>query len=307
MNSYLSSLDLIHNTPLIELKSIEEKYHLKCKLLAKVEMFNLGNSVKSRIAKYMVLESLQRGIINKDTLIVEPTSGNTGISLSMVLAMLKMKFIAVMPENFSKERQKLIKAYGGKVILTSKKEGMNGSIKKVQEILKENKNAYSFSQFNNDLNWKTHYLYTGPEIYDQTSKDVDIFVSGIGSGGTITGVSKYLKSQKDIKTIGVEPLSSPLINKGYSSSHKIQGIGANFIPKILDLKYVDEVKMVSDDNAFKYARMLAKEEGLFVGISSGACLCAALEVAKENEGKCIVIILPDNGERYLSTELVQDE
>jgi len=307
VKSYLSSLDLINDTPLIELKSIEEKYHLKSKLLAKIEMFNLGSSIKARIAKYMVLESLKKGIINKKTVIVEPTSGNTGIALAMILAILKMNFIAVMPENFSKERQKLIKAYGGKVILTSKKDGMNGAINKVQEILKKNKNSYSFSQFDNELNWKTHYLYTGPEIYKQTDKNVDVFISGIGTGGTITGVAKYLKLQKDIKVIGVEPLSSPLINKGYASSHAIQGIGANFIPKILDLKYVDEVKMVSDDDAFKYARILAKEEGLFVGISSGACLCAALDIAKENEGKCIVMILPDSGERYLSTELVPDE
>ena len=295
-----SLLNCIGNTPLVELKNIEEKYKLKSKLFAKLEMFNLSGSIKIRIAKEIILDGINKGLINNKTTIIEATSGNTGIALACICAQMRLKLIIVMPENMSIERQKLIKIYGGKIILTQKNKGMKGSLKKVEELKNKYKNVFIPSQFDNLINQKTHYLYLGKEIYNQLNGNIDIFIAGIGTGGTITGASKYLKERKNIVSIGVEPLSSPLINKGYSGKHKIQGIGANFIPKNLDLKYVDKVEMVSNNDAFKYLKLLATTEGIFVGISSGAVLNIGIKEALKNENKNIVLIFPDLGERYLS-------
>ena len=295
-----SLLNCIGNTPLVELKNIEEKYKLKSKLFAKLEMFNLSGSIKIRIAKEIILDGINKGLINNKTTIIEATSGNTGIALACICAQMRLKLIIVMPENMSIERQKLIKIYGGKIILTQKNKGMKGSLKKVEELKNKYKNVFIPSQFDNLINQKTHYLYLGKEIYNQLNGNIDIFIAGIGTGGTITGASKYLKERKNIVSIGVEPLSSPLINKGYSGKHKIQGIGANFIPKNLDLKYVDKVEMVSNNDAFKYMKLLAKTEGIFAGISSGAVLNIGIKEALKNENKNIVLIFPDLGERYLS-------
>lgn len=295
-----SLLNYIGNTPLVELKNIEEKYKLKSKLFAKLEMFNLSGSIKIRIVKEFILDGINKGLINNKTTIIEATSGNTGIALACICAQMRLKLIIVMPENMSIERQKLIKIYGGKIILTQKNKGMKGSLKKVEELKNKYKNVFIPSQFDNLINQKTHYLYLGKEIYNQLNGNIDIFIAGIGTGGTITGASKYLKERKNIVSIGIEPLSSPLINKGYSGKHKIQGIGANFIPKNLDLKYVDKVEMVSNNDALKYMKLLAKTEGIFVGISSGAVLNIGIKEALKNENKNIVLIFPDLGERYLS-------
>ena len=295
-----SLLNCIGNTPLVELKNIEEKYKLKSKLFAKLEMFNLSGSIKIRIVKEIILDGINKGLINNKTTIIEATSGNTGIALACICAQMRLKLIIVMPENMSIERQKLIKIYGGKIILTQKNKGMKGSLKKVEELKNKYKNVFIPSQFDNLINQKTHYLYLGKEIYNQLNGNIDIFIAGIGTGGTITGASKYLKERKNIVSIGIEPLSSPLINKGYSGKHKIQGIGTNFIPKNLDLKYVDKVEMVSNNDAFQYMKLLAKTEGIFVGISSGAVLNIGIKEALKNENKNIVLIFPDLGERYLS-------
>lgn len=298
MDNYL--LDYIGNTPLVELKNIEEKYQLKSRLFAKLEMFNLSGSIKIRIIKNIILDGIKKELINNKTTIIEATSGNTGIALACVCAQMKLKLIIVMPENMSIERQKIIKIYGGKLILTNKNQGMKGALKEVEKLKNKYKNVFIPSQFNNLINQETHYLYLGKEIYNQLNGKIDIFIAGIGTGGTITGVSKYLKERKEVTSIGIEPLSSPLINKGYSGKHKIQGIGANIIPKNLDLKYVDKVEMVSNKDAFKYMKLLAKSEGIFAGISSGAALNIAIKEAINNENKFIVLIFPDLGERYLS-------
>ncbi len=298
MDNYL--LDYIGNTPLVELKNIEEKYQLKSRLFAKLEMFNLSGSIKIRIIKNIILDGIKKELINNKTTIIEATSGNTGIALACICAQMKLKLIIIMPENMSIERQKIIKIYGGKLILTNKNQGMKGALKEVEKLKNKYKNVFIPSQFNNLINQETHYLYLGKEIYNQLNGKIDIFIAGIGTGGTITGVSKYLKERKEVTSIGIEPLSSPLINKGYSGKHKIQGIGANIIPKNLDLKYVDKVEMVSNKDAFKYMKLLAKSEGIFAGISSGAALNIAIKEAINNENKFIVLIFPDLGERYLS-------
>lgn len=298
MDNYL--LDYIGNTPLVELKNIEEKYQLKSRLFAKLEMFNLSGSIKIRIIKNIILDGMKKELINNKTTIIEATSGNTGIALACICAQMKLKLIIIMPENMSIERQKIIKIYGGKLILTNKNQGMKGALKEVEKLKNKYKNVFIPSQFNNLINQETHYLYLGKEIYNQLNGKIDIFIAGIGTGGTITGVSKYLKERKEVTSIGIEPLSSPLINKGYSGKHKIQGIGANIIPKNLDLKYVDKVEMVSNKDAFKYMKLLAKTEGIFAGISSGAALNIAIKEAINNENKFIVLIFPDLGERYLS-------
>lgn len=307
MKIYQSYGDLIGDTPLVELNSIEKTFNLQCHLLAKVELMNPSGSIKARIAKNMLISALKEHRINNETTIIEPTSGNTGVGLAFMSAIMGLKFIAIMPESMSIERQKIIKAYGGEVVLTSSKEGMKGSIDKAKELANSINNSFIPSQFENLDNPMTHFLTTGPEIFTQTDGLVDIVVSGIGTGGTITGISKYLKSKKNVEIVGIEPYSSPLINKGFSSSHKIQGIGANFLPKVLDLDYIDRVLMVKDEEAFEYARLIAKKEGIFCGISSGAALCGAIKEAKKdcNRGKYIVVILPDSGERYLSTSLVE--
>ena len=302
-----SYLDLIGNTPLVELSRIEKKENLSCRILAKVEMHNPSGSVKIRIAKHMIDVAFQEGLINDKSIIIEATSGNTGVALALVCACFGLHFIATMPESMSIERRKLIKAYGGEIILTPKEDGMKGAVNKALQLKEVYGNAFIPSQFENKANPEAYYLSLGREIYRDIDGKIDILVAGIGTGGTISGCARYFKEiNAKVKIIGVEPSSSPLISKGVSGSHQIQGIGANFIPKTLALDLIDNVVTIKDEEAFLGARMLAQIEGLFVGISSGAAFYAALNEVKkeENKGKNIVVILPDTGERYLSTELV---
>ena len=307
MKIYNSLLELTGNTPLVRLKKIEEKYGISNTLIAKVEMFNPSGSVKVRPARNMLLKALHDNIITKDSVVIESTSGNMGIALAFVCANLGMKFIAVMPENMSVERQKLIKAYGAEIVLTKPVLGMKGAVNKALE-LKDELNGFIPSQFKNINNPLAHYAETANEIYIDTEGNVDLVVCGIGTGGTISGVGKNLKEKKDILMIGVEPEQSPLLTTGLSGKHKIQGIGANFIPDILDMDVIDSIVDVSDDDAIKFSRELALLEGIFVGISSGAALAGAIKYIKNNniKDKMIVIILPDTGERYLSTDLVYE-
>ena len=304
---YNSMLELVGNTPIVKLNKIKEKYGLSSNLYVKLEMFNASGSVKVRIAKNIIEDAMSKRVINQDTLIVEPTSGNTGVGLAFVCSCLGLNFMAVMPENMSIERRKLIKAYGGKVLLTPTELGMQGSVDEVNRIKNDKDNVFVPSQFDNLLNPLTHEKYTGSELYNQMDRNIDILVCGIGTGGTITGLGRYLKKQKDIRVIGVEPKSSPLLTKGVTGSHKIEGIGANFIPKVLDIKVIDEIITISDDLAYDGMRMLAEKEGIFVGVSSGAAFMGALEIAKKLENKNIVVILPDTGERYLSKISDNDE
>ena len=304
---YNSMLELVGNTPIVKLNKIKEKYGLSSNLYVKLEMFNASGSVKVRIAKNIIEDAMSKRVINQDTLIVEPTSGNTGVGLAFVCSCLGLNFMAVMPENMSIERRKLIKAYGGKVLLTPTELGMQGSVDEVNRIKNDKDNVFVPSQFDNLLNPLTHEKYTGSELYNQMDRNIDILVCGIGTGGTITGLGRYLKKQKDIRVIGVEPKSSPLLTKGVTGSHKIEGIGANFIPKVLDIKVIDEIITISDDLAYDGMRMLAEKEGIFVGISSGAAFMGAVEIAKKLENKNIVVILPDTGERYLSKISDNDE
>ena len=309
MRVYERIIDTIGNTPLVELKNIEEKYGLKAKIFAKVESFNPAGSVKDRIAKAMIEDAFKKGLINKDTVLVEPTSGNTGVGLAMVAASLGFKLIIAMPDTMSIERRNLLKAYGAELILTDGSKGMKGAIAKAEELAKEIPNSFIPSQFTNMANPKIHYLTTGPEIFKDSDGTVDIFVAGVGTGGTISGTGKYLKEKKpSIKVIAVEPETSPVLSKGTPGPHKIQGIGAGFVPETLDTKIYDEIITVSNERAFETGRESARTEGLLVGISSGAALKAAIELAqrKENEGKTIVVLLPDTGERYLSTAMFQD-
>ena len=306
MKTFSSALELIHNTPLVELKRLKKELGLFANIYAKVESLNLTGSIKDRIVLSIVNELEKNYKIDNNFVVIEATSGNTGIALSAIAAIKQFKAIIVMPENMSKERQKLMLAYGTKLVLTPKEFGMQGAKNKAIELNKSIKNSIILNQFENKYNPLTHYQITGLEIYSQLNGKVDYFVAGIGTGGTISGVSKYLKEQnKNILVYGVEPLNSPLLTKGHAGSHKIQGIGANFIPKTLNLDVIDKIIDVSDENAKKYAKMLAKFEGLLVGYSSGASLCAAVELAKnpKNKDKNIVVILPDNGSRYLSTDL----
>ena len=305
MNIY-NSLDLIGNTPLVELKQLENKYNLKGHLFAKIEKFNLGGSIKDRIALQMINELEDNHKINHETIIIEPTSGNTGIGLALIGKLKGYKVIIVMPESMSEERKKIIKSYGAELILTPGSEGMPGAIKKAEELHKEYKNSVIAGQFTYMANRRAHYNTTGPEIYNDLDGNVDIFVAGIGTGGTISGTGEYLKEKRpNCKIIGVEPASSPVINKGVAGKHKIQGIGAGFIPEVLNLKVVDEVLMITDTEAIDYARICCQEEGIQVGISSGAALCAAIKILsrKESVDKNLVVIFPDGGEKYLSTEL----
>jgi cysteine synthase A len=288
------------------LNNIEKKLNLNVTLLAKVEYFNPTGSVKDRIALSMIEDAEQKGIIHSDTVVIEPTSGNTGIGLASVCAAKGYKCILVMPENMSKERIKLIKAYGADVVLSPKEKGMKGAVDKAEELSKTYDSSFIPSQFENPSNPEIHYKTTGPEIYKSSNKKVDIFIAGIGTGGTISGTGRYLKEQnRNIKIIGVEPDDSPLLTKGKAGPHKIQGIGANFVPKNLDKKYIDEFMTATTEEAYEYARLAGKYEGILVGISSGAALAQAVKVAKRNEnnGKTIVVLLPDSGDRYLSTEL----
>ena len=305
---YTSADQLIGNTPLLELVHIEEKYGLKAKLLGKLEYFNPAGSVKDRIAKQMLDDAEEAGILKPDSVIIEPTSGNTGVGLAAVAAARGYRMILVMPETMSIERRQLAAAYGAELVLTEGAKGMKGAVAKADELAKETPNSFVPGQFVNPSNPKVHYNTTGPEIYADTDGEVDILVSGIGTGGTITGTGKYLKEKKpEVRIVAVEPATSPVLSTGVAGSHKIQGIGAGFVPDVLDTTIYDEIITVENEAAFATGREIGREEGVLVGISSGAAAWAAIELAKrpENEGKNIVIILPDTGERYLSTALFQ--
>lgn len=303
---YKNIVELIGGTPLLQLDKLVESKSLKANIFAKLEYFNPAGSVKDRIAKAMIEDAEEKGILKKDSVIIEPTSGNTGIGIASVGAAKGYRVKIVMPETMSVERRSLISAYGAEVILTEGAKGMKGAIEKANEIAKNTPNSFIPAQFENEANPEIHIKTTGPEIYNDLDGKVDIFVSGIGTGGTITGVSKYLKSKNpDIKIVAVEPSGSPVLSEGKAGVHKIQGIGAGFIPDVLEIKSYDEVVTVDNDDAFNTSREIAKLEGVLVGISSGAAVFAAIELAKrpENINKNIVVILPDTGERYLSTEL----
>ena len=303
---YTSADQLIGSTPLLELTHIEKKHDLKAKVLAKLEYFNPAGSVKDRIAKAMIDDAEAKGLLNADSVIIEPTSGNTGIGLASVAAARGYRIIIVMPETMSVERRQLMKAYGAELVLTEGAKGMKGAIAKADELAKELPNSFIPGQFVNAANPKAHFETTGPEIFADTDGDVDIFVAGVGTGGTVTGVGQYLKSKKpEGKVVAVEPKSSAVLSTGVAGSHKIQGIGAGFVPDVLDTKIYDEIIPVENDDAFATGKEICKSEGVLVGISSGAAVWAAIELAKrpENEGKTIVVLLPDTGDRYLSTPL----
>lgn len=306
---YTSADQLIGSTPLLELTHIEKKHDLKAKVLAKLEYFNPAGSVKDRIAKAMIDDAEAKGLLNADSVIIEPTSGNTGIGLASVAAARGYRIIIVMPETMSVERRQLMKAYGAELVLTEGAKGMKGAIAKTDELAKEIPNSFIPGQFVNAANPKAHFETTGPEIFADTDGDVDIFVAGVGTGGTVTGVGQYLKSKKpEVKVVAVEPKSSAVLSTGVAGSHKIQGIGAGFVPDVLDTKIYDEIIPVENDDAFATGKEIGKSEGVLVGISSGAAVWAAIELAKrpENEGKTIVVLLPDTGDRYLSTPLFAD-
>ena len=303
---YTSADQLIGHTPLLELTHIEAAEGLEAKLLAKLEYFNPAGSVKDRIAKAMLDDAEAAGKLNKDTTIIEPTSGNTGIGLASVAAARGYKIIIVMPETMSVERRQLMKAYGAELVLTEGAKGMKGAIAKADELAKEIPNSFVAGQFVNPANPKAHYQTTGPEIWEQSGHKVDIFVAGVGTGGTITGTGEYLKEKKpEVKIVAVEPASSPVLSEGVSGPHKIQGIGAGFVPETLNTSIYDEIIKVENEDAFETGKYLAAEEAILAGISSGAALYAAIQLAKreENKGKTIVVLLPDNGDRYYSTPL----
>lgn len=306
---YTSADQLIGKTPLLELTHIEKKYGLKAKVLAKLEYFNPAGSVKDRIARKMLDDAEAAGKITPDSVIIEPTSGNTGIGLASVAAARGYRIIIVMPETMSVERRQLMKAYGAELVLTEGAKGMKGAIAKADELAKEIPNSFVPGQFVNPSNPKAHYETTGPEIFEDTDGEVDIFVAGVGTGGTVTGVGEYLKDKKPgVKIVAVEPETSAVLSTGVAGAHKIQGIGAGFVPDVLDTKVYDEIIPVSNEAAFEVGKLIGKSEGVLVGISSGAAAYAAIELAKrpENEGKTIVVLLPDTGDRYLSTPLFQD-
>ena len=304
-----SFLDLVGSTPLVRVNNLIKKDELKADVLAKLEYFNPAGSVKDRIAKEMILDALEKGLINENTTLIEPTSGNTGIGLSAVATALNLKIIITMPETMSVERRNLMKAYGAELVLTPGSEGMKGAIAKAKELASQIENSFIPGQFENPANPTAHYKTTGPEIYEQTEGKVDIFVAGVGTGGTISGIGKYLKEKNpEVKVVAVEPASSSVLSTGKGGAHKIQGIGAGFVPETLDTKIYDEIITVENEDAFATGKEMAKTEGILVGISSGAALYAAKELAKreENAGKTIVVLLPDGGDRYLSTPLIQD-
>lgn len=306
---YTSADQLIGHTPLLELTHLEKKYNLEAKIIAKVEYFNPAGSVKDRIAKNMLDEAEKAGKINKDTVLIEPTSGNTGIGLASVAAARGYRIIIVMPETMSVERRTLMKAYGAELVLTDGSKGMKGAIAKANELAESIENSYIPGQFVNPANPQAHYATTGPEIFEDLDGQVDYFVAGVGTGGTVTGVGQYLKDKKpDVKVVAVEPDSSPVLSTGKGGAHKIQGIGAGFVPDVLDTKVYDEIIRVTNEDAFATGKEIGHNEGILVGISSGAAVYAAIELAKrpENKGKTIVALLPDTGDRYLSTPLFQD-
>ena len=302
-------LDLVGQTPLVRLNNLIKKEGLEADVLAKLEYFNPAGSVKDRIAKEMILDAMEKGLINENTTLIEPTSGNTGIGLSAVATALNLKIIITMPETMSVERRNLMKAYGAELVLTPGSEGMKGAIAKAKELASQIENSFIPGQFENPANPTAHYKTTGPEIYEQTEGKVDIFVAGVGTGGTISGIGKYLKEKNpEVKVVAVEPASSPVLSTGKGGAHKIQGIGAGFVPETLDTKIYDEIITVENEDAFATGKEMAKTEGILVGISSGAAIQAAKELAKreENKGKTLVVLLPDGGDRYLSTPLIQD-
>ncbi len=306
MNIYKGITELIGNTPLMELVNYEKHIDAKAKIIAKLEYFNPAGSVKDRVALYMLDDAIAQGKINKDTVIIEPTSGNTGIGLASIASSRGLKVILTMPDSMSIERRNLLKAYGAEIVLTDGKKGMAGAIEKAFELNKEIKNSFVASQFTNESNPKAHYNTTGPEIWKDTDGKIDIFVAGVGTGGTITGVAKYFKEKNpDIKIVAVEPEKSPVLSQGKGGAHGIQGIGAGFVPEILDLSIIDEIITADEQDAYNTGRFLARREGLLVGISSGASVWCAGELAKreENKGKNIVALLPDTGDRYLSTPM----
>lgn len=306
---YKGAIDLIGNTPLVEAINIEKSQGLEAKLLIKLEYLNPAGSVKDRIAKSMLEDAEQKGLINKDSVIIEPTSGNTGIGLAAIAAAKGYRVILTMPETMSVERRNILKAYGAEIVLTEGAKGMKGAIAKAEELLKEIPNGFIPGQFENPANPEAHKKTTGPEIWNDTDGNVDYFVAGVGTGGTISGVGEYLKSQKpDVKIVAVEPESSAVLSGEKPGPHKIQGIGAGFVPKTLNTSVYDEIIKVNNDDAFAAAKLVAKHEGILVGISSGAALYAALEIAKrpENKGKTITVLLPDSGDRYYSTALFSE-
>lgn len=303
---YDSILDLVGKTPLVELKRIEEKEGLQAKLIAKVESFNPAGSVKDRIAKAMIEDAEAKGLLKEGSVIIEPTSGNTGIGLAAAATVKGYRMILTMPETMSVERRNIVKAYGAEVVLTDGTKGMKGAIEKADELAKEIPNNFIAGQFVNPANPATHKKTTGPEIWEDTDGEVDIFVAGVGTGGTITGTGEYLKEKKpEVKIVAVEPASSPVLSEGVSGPHKIQGIGAGFVPETLNTSIYDEIIKVENEDAFETGKYLAAEEAILAGISSGAALYAAIQLAKreENKGKTIVVLLPDNGDRYYSTAL----
>lgn len=308
MSYYTSASQLIGNTPLLKLTNIEKAEGLQANLFAKVEYFNPSGSVKDRIALAMIEDAEKAGKLTKDTVIIEPTSGNTGIGLASITAAKGYKLIIVMPETMSVERRQIIKTYGAEIVLSDGTKGMKGAIAKAQELAEEKGNAFIPSQFTNPSNPKIHYETTGPEIYNDLDGKVDVFVAGVGTGGTVTGTGKYLKEKSNAKVVAVEPETSPVLSQGHGGPHKIQGIGAGFVPDTLDTSVYDQVSPVSNEDAFEFAKFIAHKEGISVGISSGAALKAGIDEAKkpENAGKNIVVLLPDSGDRYYSTALFQD-
>ena len=303
---YNGTIDLIGNTPLVEVKNIEKELGLEARVLVKLEYFNPAGSVKDRIAKGMIEDAEEKGLLKEGSVIIEPTSGNTGIGLAAIAAAKGYRIILTMPETMSVERRNILKAYGAEIVLTEGAKGMKGAIAKADELAKEIPNSFIPGQFVNPANPAAHRATTGPEIWNDTDGDVDIFMAGVGTGGTLTGVGEYLKEKKpDVKIVALEPATSPVLSEGKSGAHKIQGIGAGFVPDVLNTKIYDEIITVENDDAFATGKLLAKHEGVLVGISSGAALWAAIDYAKrpENKGKTIVALLPDNGDRYYSTPL----
>ena len=306
---YTSADQLIGKTPLLELTHIEKKLGLNARILAKLEYFNPAGSVKDRIAKSMIDDAEEKGLLKPGSVIIEATSGNTGIGLASVAAARGYRLVIVMPETMSVERRQIMKAYGAELVLTDGSKGMKGAIEKADELAKEIPNSFIPGQFVNPANPKAHFEHTGPEIFEDTDGEVDIFVAGVGTGGTVTGVGQYLKSRKpEVRVVAVEPASSAVLSTGVAGPHKIQGIGAGFVPKVLDTKVYDEIITVSNEDAFATGKLIGKSEGVLVGISSGAAVHAAVELAgrQENAGKTIVVLLPDTGDRYLSTPLFAD-